>query len=109
MARKRRPHRRRQVTTETDPGAIAGDDEADEAEPETGPLRRCIVTRERLPKERMIRFVVGPDRQIVPDLAAKLPGRGIWLSASWDVLQSNGAPGYKGRQDQGVEGERVDG
>jgi predicted RNA-binding protein YlxR (DUF448 family) len=60
-----------------------------EAEPETGPLRRCVVTRERLPKERMIRFVVGPDRQIVPDLAARLPGRGIWLSASRDVLNSS--------------------
>lgn len=36
----------------------------------------------------MIRFVVGPDRQIVPDLAARLPGRGIWLSASGDVLNS---------------------
>ena len=35
----------------------------------------------------MIRFVVGPDRQIVPDLAARLPGRGIWLSASRDVLE----------------------
>ena len=35
----------------------------------------------------MIRFVVGPDRRIVPDLAAKLPGRGIWLSASKDVLE----------------------
>jgi hypothetical protein len=59
-------------------------------EPETGPLRRCIVTRERLPKERMIRFVVGPDRQIVPDLTARLPGRGIWLSASRDVLEFGG-------------------
>jgi len=59
--------------------------EADE--PETGPLRRCIISRERLPKEQMIRFVVGPDRQIVPDLAARLPGRGIWLSASKDVLE----------------------
>jgi hypothetical protein len=38
----------------------------------------------------MIRFVVGPDRQIVPDLAAKLPGRGIWLSASRDVLEFGG-------------------
>ena len=44
--------------------------EAEDDEPETGPLRRCIVTRERLPKERMIRFVVGPDGAIVPDLAA---------------------------------------
>jgi uncharacterized protein len=47
-----------------------------------------VFTRERLPKERMIRFVVGPGRQLVPDLAATLPGRGMWLSATCDVLQS---------------------
>ena len=62
-------------------------------DPESGPLRRCILTRERLPKERMIRFVVGPDRQIVPDLAAKLPGRGIWLSAARDVVETGSAKG----------------
>jgi predicted RNA-binding protein YlxR (DUF448 family)/ribosomal protein L30E len=86
---------RRLVTTEIEQDAIEQDaigtgPEADDAadEPETGPLRRCVVTRERLPKERMIRFVVGPDRQLVPDLAARLPGRGIWLSACRDVLES---------------------
>jgi len=67
-------------------------------EPEIGPLRRCIVTRERLPKERMIRFVVGPDRQLVPDLAARLPGRGIWLSACRDVLELGSAREQEGRQ-----------
>jgi len=36
----------------------------------------------------MIRFVVGPEGQVVPDLAAKLPGRGIWLSARRDVLDT---------------------
>ena len=36
----------------------------------------------------MIRFVVGPDRQLVPDLAAKLPGRGMWLSARRDVIET---------------------
>lgn len=57
-------------------------------EPELkGPLRRCIVTRETLPKERMIRFVLGPGRELVPDLAGKLPGRGMWLSAGADVLE----------------------
>ena len=55
--------------------------------PETGPLRRCAVTRVRQPKERMIRFVVAPDRTVVPDLAGRLPGRGIWLSAARDVVQ----------------------
>jgi predicted RNA-binding protein YlxR (DUF448 family) len=93
-SRKRSRNRlRRLVTTETDPAVGSDTDDGDEAEPETGPLRRCIITRERLPKERMIRFVVGPDRQIVPDLAARLPGRGIWLSASWDVLESADARG----------------
>ena len=75
---------------------ISADDAEDE--PETGPLRRCIVTRERHPKERMIRFVIGPDRALVPDLAARLPGRGIWLSASGDVLQHAGAQGDAYRQ-----------
>jgi uncharacterized protein len=41
----------------------------------------------------MVRFVLGPDRQIVPDLAAKLPGRGMWLSASWDVIETLGGAG----------------
>jgi uncharacterized protein len=55
--------------------------------PESGPLRRCIATREVLPKERMLRFVLGPSREVVPDLANKLPGRGMWLSARGDVLE----------------------
>lgn len=66
-------------------------------EPETGPLRRCIVTRERQPKERMIRFVLAPDRTVVPDLTATLPGRGIWLSACADVLETARAQGGLGR------------
>ena len=45
----------------------------------------------------MIRFVVGPDRSIVPDLAATLPGRGIWLSARGDVLETARAQGGLGR------------
>jgi predicted RNA-binding protein YlxR (DUF448 family) len=46
------------------------------------------MTRERLPKERMIRFVIGPGDIVVPDLAARLPGRGIWLSARRDVIET---------------------
>jgi predicted RNA-binding protein YlxR (DUF448 family) len=45
------------------------------------------VTRERLPKEYMIRFVLDPARRVVPDLAETLPGRGMWLSAKADVLE----------------------
>lgn len=49
-------------------------------------LRRCIATRESLPRERLVRFVVGPDQVVVPDVAGKLPGRGLWLSASRDIV-----------------------
>ena len=75
---------RRRATIDAEPIASADH----ETQEETGPLRRCVVTRERLPKERLIRFVVGPDRVLVPDLNADLPGRGMWLSASKDVLET---------------------
>lgn len=52
-----------------------------------GPERKCISTGDVLPKARLIRFVVGPDAQIVPDLAGKLPGRGIWVSATPGALE----------------------
>jgi len=48
--------------------------------------RRCIVTGDAQPKSGLIRFVVGPDNQIVPDLLEKLPGRGIWVSADRATL-----------------------
>jgi predicted RNA-binding protein YlxR (DUF448 family) len=46
-----------------------------------GPERKCIATGEVRPASGLIRFVVGPDGQIAPDIAGKLPGRGIWVSA----------------------------
>ena len=87
------PAGKRPTSEPVDPALPAGGIPVDEGadgndEPERGPLRRCIVTRERLPVERMIRFVVGPDRRLTPDLAARLPGRGIWLSADRDVLET---------------------
>ena len=50
------------------------------------PLRTCIVTREEKPKEDMIRFVVGPEGEAVPDISMKLPGRGIWVSATKNAI-----------------------
>ena len=46
-----------------------------------GPQRTCIATGEQGTPERMIRFVVGPDGEVVPDLARRLPGRGLWVRA----------------------------
>ncbi|MBX5453977.1 MAG: RNA-binding protein [Acidobacteriia bacterium] len=55
---------------------------------ERGPLRRCIVTRLVQPKETMLRFVIDPAGRVVPDFANRLPGRGLWLSARRDVLET---------------------
>ncbi len=51
------------------------------------PERRCIATGESQPKAGLIRFVVGPDAQIVPDIMGKLPGRGIYVSADKAALE----------------------
>ena len=48
--------------------------------------RRCIVTGEVLPEARLLRFVLAPDGEIVPDVEAKLPGRGMWVRAERAVL-----------------------
>jgi hypothetical protein len=50
-------------------------------------LRRCIVTRDAMEKDRLIRFVLGPGDEIFPDLARKLPGRGAWVKAERAVLE----------------------
>jgi len=50
--------------------------------------RKCIVTGEVQPKEGLIRFVVGPEGQVVPDILGKLPGRGIWVTARRDALET---------------------
>jgi|SRR5690348_15526523 len=65
----------------------------DDADTDTGPrnaaagtARLCVVTREVKPTEELIRFVVGPDQAVVPDLKRRLPGRGAWVTARRDVL-----------------------
>lgn len=54
---------------------------------EDGRQRRCIVTGEVRPEPELIRFVAGPDDVVVPDLAARLPGRGMWVSAERAALE----------------------
>jgi len=56
-----------------------------EASP-AGPLRRCLVTGEERPKAELVRFVVGPDGAIVPDIDGRLPGRGLWTLARRDIV-----------------------
>ncbi len=45
------------------------------------PERRCIVTGETGPKAGLVRFVLSPEGVVVPDLAGKLPGRGMYVTA----------------------------
>ncbi len=44
--------------------------------------RRCALTRRVLPVTALVRFVVAPDGMVVPDVRGKLPGRGLWITAS---------------------------
>lgn len=62
-----------------------------------GPERKCIVTGEVQPKYGLIRFAVGPEGQIGPDLMEKLPGRGIWVSADRAALDKAAAKGLFAR------------
>ncbi|MGZ5934498.1 MAG: RNA-binding protein [Rhizomicrobium sp.] len=64
--------------------AVAIKDEDDKAMRE----RRCIVSGEVLPDSKLIRFVVSPDAVVTPDIAAKLPGRGIWVGATKAALKT---------------------
>ena len=52
-----------------------------------GMARHCAVTREIRPVGELIRFVVGPDGAVVPDIKRKLPGRGLWLTGTRAALE----------------------
>lgn len=45
-------------------------------------MRMCAVSREVRPVDELIRFVLSPQGEVVPDLKRKLPGRGLWIAAS---------------------------
>jgi predicted RNA-binding protein YlxR (DUF448 family) len=48
----------------------------------SGTLRMCAVSREQRPVDELIRFVVSPQGEVMADIKRKLPGRGMWISAS---------------------------
>jgi uncharacterized protein len=45
------------------------------------PVRTCILERARKEKPFLLRFVLSPQEEVVPDINAKLPGRGVWVTA----------------------------
>ena len=48
--------------------------------------RKCIATGETQPKQGLIRFVMGPEGRVVPDVMGKLPGRGVYVTSSREAL-----------------------
>jgi len=55
--------------------------------PRREPERTCIVTRAVRSPAEMIRFVLGPDGTVVPDLRRRLPGRGVWVTATRAMVE----------------------
>ena len=49
--------------------------------------RRCIATGEIHDRSTLLRFVVGPNGELVADVASRLPGRGFWLTPRRDILE----------------------
>jgi uncharacterized protein len=49
--------------------------------------RLCVATRAVRPVSDLIRFVVGPNGEAVPDIKSKLPGRGVWVTATHEALE----------------------
>jgi len=67
---------------------------ADDQETDAGPRdskrgteRLCVATRAVRPVGELIRFVVGPDGSVVPDLKRRLPGRGAWVTATRTAVE----------------------
>jgi len=75
-----------QPSPEWTPPLEPDDSIADGAEDETGPVRTCIATGAKQDKSGLIRFVIGPDDMIDPDLDERLPGRGLWLTADRNAI-----------------------
>jgi uncharacterized protein len=75
------------VRIETDDGRVveAPTPAAPAAERRRRP-RRCLADRQPHGRERLVRFVLDPEGRVVPDVAGRLPGRGMWLSADRDVV-----------------------
>jgi predicted RNA-binding protein YlxR (DUF448 family) len=66
---------------------IGQDGELDRGPHRRQPERLCVATRTVQPVVDLIRFVVGPDGEAVPDIKCKLPGRGVWVTATQEAVE----------------------
>jgi predicted RNA-binding protein YlxR (DUF448 family)/ribosomal protein L30E len=52
------------------------------------PQRSCLACRQSRDRDLLIRFVLAPDGELVPDIEAKLPGRGAYTCVSTNCLRA---------------------
>jgi uncharacterized protein len=64
----------------------AADEDGPEG-PQDGPERLCVATRTVKPLEELLRFVAAPDGTVVPDIRRRLPGRGVWVTATRSAVR----------------------
>ena len=50
------------------------------------PLRKCVVTQERLPKKDLLRIVRNNEGEVMVDLSGKANGRGAYIKNEVEVL-----------------------
>ena len=50
------------------------------------PMRSCVVSREKLPKQELLRIVRTTDGSIVADISGKINGRGAYIKKDIEVL-----------------------
>lgn len=55
--------------------------------------RRCILSMTSGPEDKLVRLVISPDGALVPDVAARLPGRGMWITADRAMIEAAIASG----------------
>ncbi|NWH09136.1 MAG: RNA-binding protein [Alphaproteobacteria bacterium] len=67
---------------------MSKNDEENAGDQGEGRERRCIVDHAVKEEGDLVRFVIGPEGEVVPDIAARLPGRGIWVTASRAALET---------------------
>ena len=81
------------------------DEPLPEQRPERPTERRCIISQRTDDNYDMVRFVADPSGVIIPDVAAKLPGRGAWVTADRDMLAQAVSTG---RLMRALEGKKID-
>jgi predicted RNA-binding protein YlxR (DUF448 family) len=70
------------------------------------PERTCILTRDAAPRDALIRLALSPDGAVLPDVRAKAPGRGAWISVNRAALETAIAKGkLKGALGRAFKGE----